>query len=244
VTTLAEAGTRAAVIASPRVVRRAQTAHSPVSGEMKYWPATRGVSRFVITVDEGPRGGLRAWTGAWPACNSADETRLVAEMLALASHVAARLAAPSVWADAADAASIAVCAVVEKLRAGASIDNLAGYLVVAVRHAVLDDDRKNRRLREALVGDVDDACLPVPSAEPEVACDEVVVWFSRLRRSRPRMQEGEVVLTALRLIDEGYSQDEVARQLGLTRTNLSHKLAAYSRAMRDLRATEGDGDGA
>ena len=181
---------------------------------------------------------LSAWSGEWPARNSVEETRLVAEMLRLATDVAARLSTPSAWADAADAASAALSAVVEKLRTGVHVENLAGYLAVAVRHAVLDDQRKNRRLRDALVGDIDDSPQLHHDA-PELVDDDVEAWFDRLRRSRPRMKDGEVVLSALRLIEGGYTQDEVALRLGLSRNNLSHKLSAYGQALRDLRRRGG-----
>jgi hypothetical protein len=182
------------------------------------------------------------WDGTWPPAGSSLEHDRTRELIEFASDVALRICGPSLRAVAEDVASEAVWGVVRRLRINAeTVDNLEAYLVGAIYHGARGEVRTRAR-REALAEQLQ-VHLRNNVHPPEaklVARDDVVTLFDRVRRRRPRMKDGELVLRALELIDAGYNQQEAADRLGITRNNLAKKLADYTRAARELRREEAD----
>jgi DNA-directed RNA polymerase specialized sigma24 family protein len=189
----------------------------------------------------GRRGLDWTWDGTWPPPGSALENERARQMSEFASDVALRLCGRSLRDVAADVSSEAVWSVVQRLRVNAgAVDNLEGYLVKAVYNRFRDDARTRAR-GTALVAELRAQPAVDRRHSPEaavVAHADVATVFDRLRRRRPRLKDGALVLQAHRLLDAGYSQQETADRLGITRNNLAQKLADYTHAARDLRRLE------
>jgi hypothetical protein len=188
----------------------------------------------------GRRGLDWDWDGTWPPPGSVlenDRTRL---MIEFASDVALRICGPSLRDVAEDVAAGAVWKTVLRLRANAgAVDNLEAYLVRSICNG-FNGEVRTRGTRKALAARLlaqSATVLHSPEAKV-VAEDEARTVFQRLRRSRPRMKDGDLVLRAHQLMDAGYTQQEAADRLRITRNNLAKKLADYTRAVSDLRREE------
>jgi hypothetical protein len=161
-------------------------------------------------------------------------------LIEFASDIALRLCGPALRDVAEDVASEAVWRVIRRLRMSArTVDNLEAYLVRAIYNGVKGEARTRARREELAIRLGVEAASDLHSPEARfVARDETVSLFDRMKRRRPRMKDGHLVLRAHQLIDAGYTQQEAADRLGITRNNLAQKLADYTRAARELRREE------